>query len=410
MRIVWLSHILPFPPKGGVVQRSYNLIREVARNHEVFLFALNQKAWLPDSDSIQEAKDEFLTFCSSVLVFEIPCEKSKMGWRKLVVRSLFSTNPYTVNWTKSLEMKHALDLFLRANHVDLIHCDTVGLAEYILDVPKVRKALNHHNIESHMILRRAAHERNWFKWLYLYLEGVKLKRYEARCSPLFDVNLTVSELDKERLHAGVPNILKTDVIPNGVDVSYFAPDSTNITHGNIIFTARMNAYTNEDAALWLLNDIYPLLKTYVPDATLTLAGRNPTERMVSLAAGDKSISITGYVDDIRPFMQQAHVYICPMRLGGGTKLKVLDAMAMGKAIVCTTVAAEGLEINHGEHAIIADDAESFVRGIILLFEDDALRTRIQANARRFVTEKYSWEGIGRELDRVFRSAADLQGL
>lgn len=402
MKILWISHILPYPPKGGVTQRSYNLIKEVAKENDVYLLTFNQKAWLSTEKDILKAKREFQLFCKLVEISEIPSEKSNWAWHKLVIQSFFSKNSYSVNWTKSKMMQQRIEEFLSKNHVNLIHCDTIGLAEYAKDVKGIPKVLNHHNIESHMILRRAKKVGNLLKKVYFYLEGVKLRKYEKKMCPFFDVNLAVSELDKERLLHIVQNLNNIEIIPNGVDTNYFIPLNEKITRHNLVFAGRMNAYSNEDAAIWFLKEIWPLLKKEVSDATFTIAGRNPTHRIKKFAKNDPSIIITGYVDDIRSSIQQAEVYVCPIRDGGGTKLKLLDAMAMGKAIVSTSVGAEGLELKDGEHILIADDSASFASQILKIFNNLALRTDLANKSRELVEKRYSWEKIGKKLNLAYQ--------
>jgi len=401
MKILWISHILPYPPKGGVMQRSYNLIKEVAKENEVYLFAFNQKAWLPTKEDIIKAKKEFERFCKKVEVFELPSDKSKAAWYSLVLKSFFSKDGYTINWTRSKIMAKKIKEFLATNHIDLIHCDTIGLAEYVKDIKEIPKGLNHHNIESHMMLRRAKREKNPLKKLYFYIEGIKLRKYEKQVCPKFNMNLVVSELDKKRLLNIAPNS-KIAVIPNGVDINYFKPLNSKIKRHNIVFAGRMNAYPNEDAVIWFLKEIWPLLKKEVPDTTFTIAGRNPTPRIKKFAKNDLSILVTGYVDDIRPFIAQAEVYICPIRDGGGTKLKLLDAIAMGKAIVSTSIGAEGLEVKNGEHILIADDPVSFVSQILRIFKNLNLRTNLGNSAKNLVEKKYSWKIIGKKLNSLYQ--------
>ena len=401
MKILWFSHILPYPPKGGVMQRSYNLIKEAAKENEVYLFAFNQKAWLPTKEDIIKAKKEFERFCKKVEIFELPSDKSKATWYSLVLKSFFSKDAYTINWTKSKKMRKKIKEFLATNHIDLIHCDTIGLAEYVRDIKEIPKGLNHHNIESHMMLRRAKREKNLFKKIYFLQEAIKLKKYEKQVCPKFDMNLVVSELDKERLLNIAPNS-KVEVIPNGVDINYFKPNNNKIKKDNLVFAGRMNAYPNEDAVIWFLKQIWPLLKKEVPNATSTIAGRNPTFRIKKLAQNDSSILITGYVDDIRPFIAQAEVYVCPIRDGGGTKLKLLDAMAMGKAIVTTTIGAEGLGVIHERHVLIANDPKIFASQVLLVFNNPDLRKYLSQNARQLVKKEYSWEIIGKKLNSLYQ--------
>jgi len=402
MRILWISHILPYPPKGGVTQRSYHLIREVAEEHQVFLFALNQKAWLPTVEGVERARREFQQFCKSVEIFDILSDGSKWARYSLAMASLLSKNCYTANWTYSKAMHERIRVFLADHQIDVIHCDTIGLAEYVKDITEIPMVLNHHNIESHMMLRRCENETHFLKKIYFFIEGKKLVNYEKKMCPLFNSNLVVSELDKDRLLSFIPN-LNVDIIPNGVDVIFFKATNSNIKKHNIVFAARLNAYTNEDAIVWFLKEMWPLLKERVSDVSLTIAGRNPTLRIKKEIGLDPAVKLTGYVDDIKPFIEQAEVYVCPMRDGGGTKLKLLDAMAMGKAIVTTSVGAEGLKLKDGEHVLFANDSSSFVSHIVEIFENSGLRLQLSNKSRDLVTKTYSWEIIGNKLNNTYQT-------
>lgn len=402
MKVLWLSHLLPFPPQGGVMQRSFNLLKEVSKKNEVYLFALNQKAWLPMKEDVNRARNEFMKFCKRVDIFDLPSDKSKYAWYKLVGKSFFTKNPYTVNWTMSREMQNSIKQMLKRSQVDVIHCDTIGLAEYLKNIEKIPKVLNHHNIESHMMLRRAKKENNLLKKLYFYVEGKKLKKYEKIFCPLFDRNITVSELDKNRLQSLLPNLI-IDVVPNGVDVEYFQSRNREAFSNNIIFVGSMDWYPNEDAVIFFIKNIWPLVKKKCRNATFTIVGRKPGSKVKRLVNDDSSIKITGYVDDVRPFFDMSRVFVCPIRDGGGTKLKLLDAMAMEKAIVTTSVGAEGLEVKNGKHVLIADDYKSFALNIIRLYEDLNFAKYLGQNARKLVVERYSWESIGRKLNDVYFS-------
>lgn len=402
MNILWISHLLPYPPKGGVMQRSYNLIKEVARENNVYLFALNQKAWLSTEEDVENAVQEFWKICKKVEVFRIKTDKSIVAWYKLAVTSLFSKKPYTVNWTLSEVMKHRIDEFLELIDVDIIHCDTIGLAEYIKEKKEIPKVLNHHNIESQMMLRRAKKENNLLKKLYFYIEGIKIKKYESKMCLLFNMNIVVSDLDKERLQSILPG-LNTEVISNGVNVDYFQPNEYNPISQNIVFSASMDWYPNEDAVIYFVKDVWPLVKIKYPGSIFTIVGRNPSNRIKTLTKNDSSIILTGYVDDVRPFIDRAGVYVCPIRDGGGTKLKLLDAMAMEKAIVTTSLGAEGLEVEDGKHVLIADNPTLFASQIFRIFETPGLNEYLKKNARRLVEDKYSWKIIGDKLNNIYIS-------
>lgn len=396
--------MLPYPAVGGVRQRSYNLIREMAKRHDLYLFAFNQKAHNSTKDSVLRATREFQKLCKYVEVFEIGSDQSTCKWRKLVAYSFFSARSYTENWTYAKAMQKSLLNFLSKEQIDLVHYDTIGLAKYTMSHESVPRILNHHNIESHLMLRRAAKEINPFKKAYFLLESIKLKKLEKYVCPRFDANLVVSNLDGKRLLEIASNI-KLTTIANGVDITHFRQQTTHQLRYNIIFSASYSWYPNEDAAIFLIKKIWPILRKECPHATLTLAGRNPTAMMKRLVAEDESIRLTGYVDDIRPYIDQAQVYVCPIRDGGGTKLKLLDAMAMSKAIVTTRMGAEGLDVIDGQHLLIADDARQFVTNILTLFTQEELRESLAKNARHLVEERYSWKSIGDQLNQLCISLA-----
>ena len=382
------------------MQRSFNLLQKASKENEVFLCTFNQKAWLPETEQMLDAKKKLEKYYKVVEVLSIPSDNSRILWGLLVLYSFIGPTSYTVNWTTSKKMQELVDGAIRRYCPDIIHCDTLGLAHYVLEKESARTVLNHHNIESQMMLRRAEKEENFLKKLYFFQEGTKLRTYEKKICPLVAANIVVSELDRMRLLEIAPKA-EVRVVPNGVDVDYFrAVEKSKIRH-NLVFAGSMDWYPNEDAMVYFLNDIWPHLKNIHRDASLTIAGRMPSQRLKDLISLDTSVQLTGYVEDIRPLIDQAEIYVCPIRDGGGTKLKLLDAMAMRKAIVTTTVGAEGFDVRDGEHVLIADDPKGFVEKICSLFENEELRHFLSRNARIFVEKYYSWEVIGKELLDVY---------
>lgn len=384
------------------MQRSFNLLKKASEENEVFLCTFNQKAWLPEEEQMLDAKKKLEEYCEVVEVLPIPSDASKSLWYLLVLRSFLSSKSYTVNWTTSKKMQQLVDGAIREYRPDVIHCDTLGLAHYVLEKESARTVLNHHNIESQMMLRRSGKEGNLLKKLYFFMEGMKLRIYEKKICSLVAANIVVSELDRMRLLEIAPKA-GIRVAPNGVDVGYFSASGRSIIPHNLIFAGSMDWYPNEDAMVYFLNDIWPNLKNIYLDASLTIAGRMPSQKLKNMVSCDASVHLTGFVEDVRPLIDQAEVYVCPIRDGGGTKLKLLDAMAMEKAIVTTTVAAEGLVIRDGEHVLIADEAKTFVEKVRLLFENEELRHFLSSNARKFVEKYYSWEVISKELLDVYRT-------
>ncbi|MEK6641783.1 MAG: glycosyltransferase family 4 protein [Nitrospirota bacterium] len=413
MKILWLSHLLPYPPKGGVQQRSYNLLREVASQHEVWLLAFNQVSLLPKLEQIEEARHELKKICKGVEVVNIPSDASRWRWLWLVVHSLFTLAPYTLNWLKSQEMRNKLREQVGRTRFDLIHFDTISLAVYAGDVGATPKVLNHHNIESDMMYRRSMKDQNVLKKSYLFIEANKLRSCEKRLAPEFDLNFTVSDLDRQRLVSIAPGI-HTAVIPNGTDTSFFSPSRhVHPKPKSLIFAGGMKWYPNRDAMLFFFREVWPLLKKVEPESTFTVIGRLPPPEIVQLSQTDKSIKVAGFVEDVRPLIAEAEIYVCPIRDGGGTRLKILDALAMGKALVSTSIGYEGLELVPEHDLLVADTPVEFVKQIKRLMEDHGLRERLQTNGLETIRKKYGWEHIGQELKRClceFETSRSLKTL
>jgi polysaccharide biosynthesis protein PslH len=305
-----------------------------------------------------------------------------------------------VNWIKDAGMREQLSRMIKGVKFDLVHVDTISLAAYRNDVGPLPKILNHHNIESHLFKRRTAFEKNPLKRLYYSLEGEKLERYEQAVCAQFETNFTVSELDKRRLIELVPSA-KADVIANGVDVDYFSPGPEPIIPGNLIVASGMNWFPNRDAVVYMCAEIWPVLAQQMPELSWTVVGASPPKELLDLAAQDRRVVVTGFVNDVRPYLSQAEVYLCPMRDGGGTRLKILDALAMGKAIVSTTMGCEGINVIPDKHVLIADSPIEFVRQIRRLRVEPGLRQQLGLAAREFVIEHYSWGKIGKDLSAVY---------
>lgn len=407
MRILWLSHLVPYPPKGGVLQRSYYLLRELARTNDVHLVAFVQPDVLRPvfrdaEEGLREARQHLSEFCGSIAF--VPLPGAHRAWRAqlLALRSLF-WGSYTMNWLWSKEYRSVLRTFRRRQRADLVHVDTISLAPYVNEFPGTPKVLDHHNIESHMMLRRASMEPNPLKKFYFWQEGLKIRRYERETCPRFELNITCSDVDARRL-AEVVKTRQTIVIPNGVDIDYFlAPNETAYEPHSMVFVGGLNWYPNRKAMSYFATEVWPLLKRVIPDVTMNVIGRDPPRSLLHLSERDPAFRLHGYVDDIRPYVHRAHAYVCPILEGGGTKLKVLDALAMGAALVASPEACEGLDVEHGRDVLIAHGPAEYVEHLKALFADDALRTRLSAQARVRAVEQYSFATIGHLLATAYQN-------
>lgn len=406
MKILWLSHLVPYPPKGGVLQRSYYLIKELSRYHTVDLVAFNQADLIAPfyngdmDEALNDAIKNLSPICNRIKIFPIPNETGRSGKFRLAVKSLMTQAPYTINWLKSADFEQYLYQIARSEEYDLVHFDTISLDIFRHCFDGVPCFLDHHNIESHMLLRRAKNEQNVLKKLYFYQEGVRLKKYEQRVCPIYTGHITCSDIDTNRLRALSPSSsIKT--IPNGVDTRYFKPKGLEQEQKTLIFVGTMNWYPNVEAVLYLCNEIMPLLRERCRDVSLKIIGANPPEEIKQFNLSTSDIQVLGFVDEIRDHIEEATLYVCPIMDGGGTKLKILDALGMGKAIVAHRIASEGIEVRDGENIVFADSPEEYCSAIVDLLKDPAKRERLGRAGRQLAEERYEFESIGQTLSSYY---------
>lgn len=405
MRMIWLGHFVPYPPRGGNLQRSHHLLRLAAERNEVHLVALTQRALLPTSEQMEEATEALRPWVASMTVHSIPADRSRLAWYGLVGRAFLNSRPYEELWLRQPALARALNsLERRVGPVDLIHADTIGMWQYLPHRKGLAVVLNHHNIESQLTARRAARERSRLRRLYFSHDAAKLRRLEARICPTASINLVVSALDAARLLALAPGS-DVAVVDNGVDTDYFRATHTEPeVPGRLLFVASMAWYPNAAAATYLVREVWPAIKARDPDSRLVLVGPDPPADVVRAAAIDSKLTVTGFVNDVRPYFEQAEIYLCPIRDGGGTRLKVLDALAMQRPIVATALAVEGLDLTPEVHYLRAESPNEFAEQVLRLRSDPGLRRRLAEAGRCVVEATYAWPRIGERLAEAYHRA------
>jgi glycosyltransferase involved in cell wall biosynthesis len=409
MRILWASHIIPYPPKSGVHLRSYHLLRGVAARHDVDLLAFIQESWLDvfypsRREGLEECAQELGKLCRSVRFLPIDNLKRSGGKLRTAAEGLLCPTSYTIRWLQSAQAHAAFAEAARRTPYSLVHFDTISLAPFRAHFPGTPASLGHHNIESHMLSRRGEKEGNIAKRLYFLLEGARVRRYEARMAGAFDLHITCSELDCARLRDVAPSAHAV-AVPNGVDTEYFQPTQSDSSPRSIIFVGSLNWYPNIDAVQFLLREVWPEAKVRHPDLRLDIVGSAPPSSVLSLAADLKDVRVHGFVSDVRPLMNAATLYVCPIRDGGGTKLKLLDAFAMEKCVIAHPVACEGIDVSPEVNVQLADSAEAFVDAIDRLLSDTAKRFEMGRAARTLVVERYGFSRIGSYLCDLFAATA-----
>ena len=406
MRLLWVGHNLAYPPVRGVLQRNYNLLREAAKKSEVHVLAFDQPRSRPPGVSPWDCVDALRKFCAQVEWVPLPDGVTRSPYL-LGLRGLLSRKAYDLNWLASGSMASRLRRTLDRVKFDVVHFDTLGLAQYRALVNGTGAVLNHHNIESSMMDLRAATETRLVPRQYWRWEAQNLRSAERRYCPRFASNLVVSPEDGEALAGAVPGV-ETRVVANGVDTEYFTPRPD--PGGNtLLFCGGLDWYPNGEAMAYFFDQIWPLLERRLPDVRVVVVGRNPPKWLVQRGASDSRIEVTGFVDDVRKYFREAAVYFCPIRSGGGTRLKILDALAMGVPLVGTTFACSGISVDHEKHVLLADTPEDFVNQTLRVLADPVLRANLAARGRELVCNEYSWSVVGKSLLLAYSEAASFAG-
>jgi len=271
-----------------------------------------------------------------------------------------------------------------------------------------------HNVEAEIWRRHAENAANPLSRYLLRQQWRRMLRFERTALGRFDLVLAVSEADRDTFQRLYPDTLRSPahVVQTGVDTAYFAPSTAPGRPAHLVFTGSMDWLPNEDGMQYFVRDILPRIRQVEPDATLSIIGRSPTPAVKRLAE-DAGIEVTGRVDDVRPHIAAGAVYVVPLRIGGGTRLKIFEAMAMGKAVVSTTVGAEGLPVTPGQNIVIADEPARFAQAVVHMIRDGDARRKIEAAARRIVVDRYDWAAVAQDFEDALTRAvrpSDNEGL
>jgi polysaccharide biosynthesis protein PslH len=413
-KILWISHVIPYPPKGGVLIRSHHLLTELAKRHDVDLFAFNQPKFLrsyfsSEQEGLREAESYLKMFVGKLHIEAIPAERSKLRKLLLVFASMFTISPYTINWLRSKSARRILSTNFKLSEYDVIHFDTVSLVPYAEGMVKTNLVLDHHNVESHMMLRRAEKEESFLRKFYYYWEARKLVNFEKRCLSKFNMHLVCSEADASRLNELV-NGLNIKIIPNGVDIPKLPSDLNRApnTAPRLLFIGGLDWYPNADAMEFFVRQIWPSIRSVVAGVELDIVGKNPSQTLKELADLDEHVHLHGFVEDIEPFYAACTVYVCPIRDGGGTKLKILDALAHAVPIVAHPLACEGIDVMHGTHVMLAEDPDAFSEAVVNLLRERVLGAELGLRGRELIAAHYASQNIGIQLANEFTKLVEQE--
>jgi len=384
LKVLFFSQPFVYPADTGGKIRTSQTLRHLRDTFDITLVSnVDPKRDMPHLDQMASLCGEFHPVPRSTV------RKYSTAFYLKVLAYSFSRYPVIVLSDYSRATVAKLRELLAARRYDLLVCDflqpTLNLRA--LDTP--RTLLFQHNVESMIWERHYRTSKNPVLRLFWYLQWQKLRRYERDACPRFDGIVAVSEQDKEVLERdfGARNV---HAIPTGVDTEFFRPAPEPPEDNNLVFLGAMDWLPNEDAILFFTDEVLPRLRNLVPSVRVTVVGRNPSARLLERTRLHPEIRVLGRVEDVRPHVARGALFIIPLRIGGGTRIKAYEAMAMGKAVVSTRVGIEGLPVRDGETVVLADDPEEFAAAAARLLKDRAERDRIGGNARAYVESNVSW--------------------
>ena len=403
MKLLFLTPQLPYPPQQGTTIRNFNIIKNLAPRHEITLLSFGTPEELQNAEPLR-------ALCRRIEIAPYPARTLTQR----AVSTLFSPLPDMALRLKSDEMHARVAAVLRDESFDIVQIEGIEMARYIPG-SKTRHlplVFDDHNAE--YVLQRTAFESDarriarWHAALYSFIQWKKLERYERDTCRRADHTIACSETDKNAIRALLRPIsnLQSPIstIPNGVDTDYFVPSdgvcAKPLAELALVFSGKMDFRPNIDAMLWLCDEILPRIRAEIPLAHIVIVGQKPAPRIAALRERP-GVEVTGWVPDTRPYIADAAVYVVPLRMGSGTRLKVLEAMAMGKAIVSTARGVEGIDLQRDRDAIVVDSPDAFAREVIAVLRDEERRRALGQSARRLAEAKYDWRAIVPAFERVY---------
>ena len=390
MNILVIDEEFPVPLNTGKRLRSFNLIKHLASKANITYFAYGT-----------EDTDLSLLHDNNIDIIAVPPpnrKKSGVMFYWHLFANLFSRKPFIATNHYTSIFQDTLNNVLRTNNFDLIIAEWTPYAMYFKDLPadlsEIKRIIVAHNIESMIWKRYLTNERNPVKRWYIGIQQRKLARFENDCFSWADGAIAVSADDAEKIKR-MNNDIDVMVIENGVDTNYFKCLDNPVDKNTLVFTGSMDWRPNQDAVCYFIDEIFPTIKKENPQIRVYFVGRKPPAGIQRFGRID-GVTITGTVDDVRPYIDKASLIIVPIRIGGGTRLKILEAMAMEKTVISTSIGAEGLDVTNGENIIIADDPDNFAHAIIKQLGDPDASRRLGTNGRNLVEKYYDWQVLGKK--------------
>jgi sugar transferase (PEP-CTERM/EpsH1 system associated) len=397
LRILFIAPRFILPADSGAKIRTLNILKQVAKHCEVDFVCF----------SFDESDKQYTIMLENFHVnpYLIPIKET--GKAKKIFDVLFESLPVSIAKYNSSEMGKRIQELVEANSYDLIHVDHLHMAHYLKYLKNIPAVLDEHNVEYRILERCFDVEKSTIKKAVYFNQAKKMKTFEEKTVKQFSATCCVSEDDQIILSKISQGIKPIHIIPNGVDTELFSlvsarKDKEPIEEEDaLVFTGSMDWLPNDDACLYFCRDILPLVWKETPQVKFYIVGKSPSDTLKAFAQKDKRIIVTGRVDDVRDYILRSKVFVVPLRIGGGTRLKILEAMSMQKAIVSTTIGAEGIGYKEESNIVLADTPHIFADKIISLLNNHHQRYEMGERARQLVCQTYDWNIVGQKLMGIY---------
>lgn len=397
MKILWVNAGFLHPLDRGGTIRSYHMLRELRNQNEITYLTL--EAGDDDGRKRQQARE----YCDRLVTVEWAGAPPRSDWRFYVqaLSNLRSDLPLALERYASPALVRELRALTRSESFDLVVSDFLFPAVNFREVAEeVSTVLFQHNVESVIWERLASSSR--LLGPYYGAQARRMRRWEGELARRFDGVVTVSEEDARTMRDRF-GVERVAAVPTGVDVEYFHPEPRPEATGRIVFVGSLDWLPNVDAVAWLLEEVWPRVRGARPELTLDVVGRRPARRVRRAVDGSRGVELWPDVPDVREYLWRADLVVVPLRVGGGTRLKIFEALATGKAVVSTTIGAEGLPVEPGRHLLVEDEPAPFADAVLRLLDEPSTRRALEENGRRFVAENYSWERVAHAFTERCRS-------
>ena len=392
-KVLFISQQCPWPKNSGGNIRSYFIAKHLSDLADVTLICTS-----PSDNEKLEAKSELLTFCADVQFVDGEKSKTTLGYVATLARSFVRGSPAFIEHNRFDQLAQAVENLLQQHSFDWVHLNHVDTLPYVEIDDDVPVVLDTHNLNWEYYVRRAEHTSNPVMSALFSRDARLLKAYEHKAFARAKSVLVCSENEYHKVKS-LDSSINVTVVPNGVDCDEYRPFEGDAfdNEPEIIFIGDMGYAPNHDGVLEFINKVLPTVQSSVPDAKFTVVGRSPAQSLVDLVRNRSDVEITGFVEDVAPFLDKAKVFVVPLRFGAGTRLKILQAFSSGLPTVATSIGAEGIEYNHGEDILIADDSVEMAKAVCSLLSDKEVYNSIRTNCREKALEKYDWNVVARQL-------------